>query len=119
MAALLDVFNRRPATFRPLGTTVLEQFCAVFRPLTDTLNKRYTRSRTIFTAVGFGRAPELGTLRRGGGGHTPNSAASVPTAITRRFETVDAVVLVDSAKQPMQAAPVAVMRALVSSGNVA
>ncbi len=52
-------------------------------------------------------------------GHAASSAASVPTAISRRFEEVDAVVLVDSAKQPMQAAPQAVMRALVASGNVA
>ncbi len=63
--------------------------------------------------------PRLVLFDGEGLGHTPTSAASVPTAITRRFETVDAVVLVDSAKQPMQAAPVAVMRALVSSGNVA
>jgi hypothetical protein len=63
--------------------------------------------------------PRLVIFDGEGLGHTPNSAASVPTGITRRFETVDAVVLVDSAKQPMQAAPVAAMRALVSSGNVA
>jgi hypothetical protein len=63
--------------------------------------------------------PKLVLMDGEGLGHAASSAASVPTAISRRFEEVDAVVLVDSAKQPMQAAPQAVMRAVVSSGNVA
>lgn len=66
-----------------------------------------------------GSFPKLVLLDGEGLGHAASSAASVPTAISRRFEDVDTVVLVDSAKQPMQAAPQAVMRALISSGNVA
>ena len=50
-------------------------------------------------------------------GHSPDSAASLPTAITRRIEKVDAVLLVDNATQPMQAAPAAAMRNLASSGQ--
>jgi len=68
---------------------------------------------------GSGRLSKLVLMDGEGLGHAASSAASVPTAISRRFEEVDVVVLVDSAKQPMQAAPQAVMRALVSSGNVA
>src|SRR5437016_6533784 len=52
-------------------------------------------------------------------GHTTDSAASLPTAITRRLEQVDAVLLVDNATQPMQAAAVAAMRNLASSGQTA
>ena len=52
-------------------------------------------------------------------GHTTDSAASLPTAITRRLESVDAVLLVDNATQPMQAAAVAAMRSLASSGQTA
>jgi hypothetical protein len=50
-------------------------------------------------------------------GHTPDSSASIPTSVSRKFDEVDAVLLIDNAKQPMQAAPVAVMRNLVSSGK--
>jgi len=50
-------------------------------------------------------------------GHTPDPAASLPTSITRRFEHIDAVLLVDNATQPMQAAAVAAMRNLASNGQ--
>ena len=50
-------------------------------------------------------------------GHTPDSSASLPTALTRRIEDVDGVLLVDNATQPMQAAAVAAMRNLASGGQ--
>src|SRR2546425_3066084 len=50
-------------------------------------------------------------------GHTPDAQASLPTAMTRRLEHIDAVLLVDNATQPMQAATVAAMRNLASSGQ--
>lgn len=50
-------------------------------------------------------------------GHTANSAASISTAVTKRYEDVDVVMLVDNAAQPMQAAPGAVLRSLASSGH--
>jgi hypothetical protein len=50
-------------------------------------------------------------------GHTPDPAASLSTSITRRFEDVDAILLVDNAAQPMQAATVAAMRSLASNGQ--
>jgi hypothetical protein len=50
-------------------------------------------------------------------GHTAESATSLPTSITRRFEDVDAVLLVDNATQPMQATAVAVLRGLATSGK--
>lgn len=49
-------------------------------------------------------------------GHTPDSATSVTTHITERFKDVDLILLVDSAKQPMQAAPLSVIRAVAASG---
>lgn len=66
---------------------------------------------------GAGKAPRLVLLDGEGLGHTPKSSSSVSTAISRRIESVDAVVLVDSATQPMQAAPLAAMRELVATGN--
>lgn len=50
-------------------------------------------------------------------GHTPDSSTSVTTHITRRFSEVDAILLVDNAEQPIQAAAQSVLRAVASSGN--
>ena len=50
-------------------------------------------------------------------GHTPDSASSISTSITKRYPSVDAIILVDNAAQPMQAAPTAVLRSLISSGH--
>lgn len=61
--------------------------------------------------------PRLVTIDGEGLGHTPGSAATLSTAVSKRIETVDAVLLVDNAAQPMQAAPVAAMKAVVTSGN--
>ena len=49
-------------------------------------------------------------------GHTPDSATSVTTHITERFKDVDLILLVDNAKQPMQAAPLSVIRSVAASG---
>lgn len=61
--------------------------------------------------------PKLILIDGEGLGHTPQSSAAISTTLTRRIEEVDAVLLVDNATQPMQAASVAVMRELVSSGT--
>lgn len=61
--------------------------------------------------------PKLVLLDGEGIGHTPKSLAAISTAVTRRIDLVDAVVLVDSATQPMQAAPITAMKELISSGN--
>jgi energy-coupling factor transporter ATP-binding protein EcfA2 len=61
--------------------------------------------------------PRLVLLDGQGLGHTPESSSSVTTQITKRFSDVDVVLLVDSAQQPMQAAPLALMRSLASSGH--
>ncbi len=61
--------------------------------------------------------PKLVLFDGEGLGHTPDAQASLPTAITRRLEHVDAVLLVDNATQPMQAATIAAMRNLASGGH--
>ena len=50
-------------------------------------------------------------------GHTPKSTATLSTALAKRVEDVDAVLLVDNATQPMQAAPVAAMKSIAVAGN--
>lgn len=61
--------------------------------------------------------PRLVLLDGQGLGHTPDSASSVTTHVTRRFGSADVILLVDSAQQPMQAAPLSVLRVVAASGN--
>lgn len=49
-------------------------------------------------------------------GHTASSVSSVSTRVTNKFTKVDMILLVDNAQQPMQAAPLALLRAVGSSG---
>ena len=64
-----------------------------------------------------GQQPKLVLLDGEGLGHTPKSVAAISTPLTRRIETTDAIVLVDNAVQPMQAAPVAAMKEMITSGS--
>lgn len=64
-----------------------------------------------------GARPKLVLLDGEGLGHVPTSTSSVGTAVSRRIDIADAVLLVDNAAQPMQAAPVAVVREVISTGN--
>ena len=50
-------------------------------------------------------------------GHTPKSVATLSTHVATQLQEVDAVVLVDNAAQPMQAAPVAALKGIAVSGN--
>jgi hypothetical protein len=64
-----------------------------------------------------GTVPKLVLLDGEGMGHTPKSSSAVSTTVSRRIESADAVLLVDNATQPMQAAPLAAMREVVATGN--
>ncbi len=61
-------------------------------------------------------APRLVLIDGEGLGHTPSTAASLSTQITSRFEEADAILLVDSAKQPVQAASQAVLETVTTNG---
>ena len=49
-------------------------------------------------------------------GHTTATSTSLPTTVTRAYTRADLILLVDSAKQPMLAAPVAALRDVASNG---
>lgn len=66
-----------------------------------------------------GDTPRIVLLDGQGIGHTADSTSSISTAVTKRFQIADVILLADNAAQPMQAAPVAVLRTLVSSGHEA
>ena len=60
--------------------------------------------------------PRLVLIDGEGLGHTPESVANVSTHYTSRYRSVDVILLVDNAKQPMQAAPLSVLRSVATSG---
>jgi len=51
-------------------------------------------------------------------GHTPKSAAVISTPVSNLIEEADAVMLVDNAAQPMQAAPSMAVRSILTSGSI-
>jgi len=67
---------------------------------------------------GDGRIPPLVLMDGEGLGHTPESTASLSTAVTRRFELAHFILLVDNGAAPMQAAPGAVLRSAVVQGHI-
>jgi len=75
------------------------------------------RVRGSFGASFSDRPQRLVLIDGQGLGHTPDSASSVTTHITGRYADVDVILLVDSAKQPMQAAPLSVLRSVGASGH--
>ncbi|MGX1199413.1 hypothetical protein ACSSVQ_003397 [Parvibaculum sp. MBR-TMA-1.3b-4.2] len=62
-------------------------------------------------------SPRLALIDGQGLGHTPDSSSSVTTHITKRFDRVDVILVVDNAQQPMQAAPLSVLRSVAASGH--
>lgn len=61
--------------------------------------------------------PPLVLVDTEGLGHTPSSSSALSTSLTSRLEQADVVLLVDNAAQPMQAASIAAMKNVVTSGN--
>lgn len=64
-----------------------------------------------------GPAPRLVLIDGEGLGHTPKSAAALPTAVAKLIEDVDAVLLVDNATMPVQAAPASAIRSMLTAGS--
>ena len=91
-------FRSRPAVVIPLVDRVRVR--GPFRPLRTEL--QVADKLVLFDGQGLG--------------HTAKSVSSVSTKVTRRFADVDLILLVDSAQQPMQAAPLALLRAVGSAG---
>jgi hypothetical protein len=75
------------------------------------------RVRGPFAPTWAREIPYVMLIDREGLGHTPDSVSSLPSSTTRMFDDVDAIVLVDNAQQPMQAAPVAAMRQIAAAGH--
>ena len=62
-------------------------------------------------------APKLVLIDGEGIGHSAKSASSISTRVTRRFSEVDRILIVDNAEQPMQTAPLELLRSIGTSGH--
>ncbi len=90
-----------------------KQFGRLLTPLVDGIRVQGPLYPTSPELKGSDR---LVLLDGQGLGHTATTASSVSTRITQRFAAVDMILLVDNAQQPMQAAPLALLRAVGSAG---
>uniref|UniRef100_UPI0040472EC4 hypothetical protein n=1 Tax=Yoonia sp. TaxID=2212373 RepID=UPI0040472EC4 len=90
-----------------------KQFGRLLTPLVDGIRVR----GPLYPDLGAdGEDLKLVLLDGQGLGHTASSVSSVSTRVTNKFAKVDMILLVDNAQQPMQAAPLALLRSVGSSG---
>jgi hypothetical protein len=89
------------------------QFGKLLTPLVDGIRVRGPFSPKF---EGAESQSKLVLIDGEGIGHTANDASSISTRITQKFESVDLILLVDNAQQPMQAAPLALLRTVGTSG---
>lgn len=61
--------------------------------------------------------PKVVLLDGEGLGHTPDSASSLPTHVTKLFPDADVILLVDNAEQPMLSGPASVLRSVTAGGH--
>jgi hypothetical protein len=89
------------------------QFGQLLTPLVEGI-----RVRGPFRAAWHvGPVPKLVLMDGEGLGHAATSATSLSTRITKRYQVADVVLLVDSATQPMLAAPGAALRSIAANGQ--
>jgi hypothetical protein len=91
-----------------------KQFGRLLTPLVDGIRIR----GPLFPAIEELRvAPKLVLLDGEGIGHTAKSVSSISTRVTKRFPDVDMILIVDNAEQPMQSAPMELLRSIGNSGH--
>lgn len=61
--------------------------------------------------------PKLVIIDGEGLGHIPDTTSNLPSKTIKKFDETDAIILVDSVKNPMQAAPYAVLKSTAISGH--
>ena len=65
-----------------------------------------------------GEIPNLVLMDGEGLGHAASAGTSLSTSVTRRYQIADAIVMVDSATQPMLGASAAALKSIASSGEL-
>ena len=105
-----SAFLRRVRWF---SSNYAPQFGRLLTPLVRGIRVR----GPFFPKLGCVPQPKLVLVDGQGLGHTVDTSSSITTHITSRFGQVDVILLVDSAQQPMQAASLAVIRAVAIGGH--
>lgn len=106
-STFLQAVNRFTSNYAPL-------FGHLLTPLVDGIRV----SGPFVPEWANGELPKVVLIDGEGLGHTAKSSAALPTNVAMTINEVDAVLLVDNAQQPMQAAPAAAIRSILTSGNV-
>lgn len=104
-----DTFVR---AVRRFSSNYAPAFGTLMTPLVDGI-----RVSGPFSPAFAERRPRLVLIDGEGLGHVGDPAAGVASRIARRFNDVDVILLVDSAKAPMLEAPTSVLRAVAASGH--
>ena len=99
---------------RSFASNHFRQFGRLLTPLVDGMR---VRGKFQPTRPELQVADKLVLIDGQGLGHTAKSAASISTDVSERFFDVDMILLVDNAEQPMQAAPLALLRSVGISGH--
>lgn len=105
--------SRFLAQVRWFSSNHFKQFGKLLTPLVDGIRVSGPLLPVESSEADF---PKLVLLDGQGLGHTATTASSISTRITHKFRSVDMILLVDNAQQPMQAAPLALLRAVGSAG---
>lgn len=98
---------------RRLSSNYAPYFGKLLTPLVQGI-----RVRGPFQPKWYDSIPRLVLIDGQGIGHTASTSSSLPTHTSRKFDNCDVVLLVDSAKNPMQAGALSVMRSLAASGHI-
>ena len=99
-------------TINKFSSNYAPNFGRLLTPLVDGI-----RVSGPFQPTWYNSGLKLVLMDGEGLGHTSETTSSLSTSITKKYAIADAVLLVDNAAQPLQAAPLAAFRSLVSSGH--
>ena len=98
---------------RKFSSNHKEQWGSLLTPLVEGI-----RIKGPFKPDGYTEVPKLVIYDGEGIGHSSDSVTSLPTKITRLYQEVHAILLVDKGGQPMLGPSQAVLRSLLASGHV-
>ena len=101
------------AAIRWFSSNHNQQFGRLLTPIVDGLRVKGPFSPLIPGA----RNHKLVLIDGEGIGHTAKSASSISTRVTSRYQDVDMILIVDNAEQPLQTAPLEMLKSIGASGH--
>jgi GTPase SAR1 family protein len=99
------------STIKFFSSNAASSFGRLLTPLVDGI-----RVEGPFYPTFTDKRPALVLIDGQGLGHTPDVSGAISTHITEQFKQADVILLVDSAQNPVQAPPLAVLRFVATGG---